>query len=241
MCQEYIRALCESIKTDALLGLPVSTFITIIGCGDPGLIQMYADATNCPYPIYTDPNRKIYKNLGMIQTKTLGTKPAYVKHSFIGLTLQGIKKGLPFLSSGLAFKYGNVMQVGGEFLFEPADVATPISSPRRESVSQPPLSEGAPTQHAQGSQRTSASHHEDEDYDPYGTEEKRITWCNRMKTQRDHVEIPELMEILGLDGDGQPIKDEKRWAKALKLRKGTGLSLASKMSRTSTQQDRVAA
>ncbi len=58
--------------------------------------------------------------------------------------------------------------------------------------------------------------------DEHGTEEKRVTWCHRMKSTRDHTEIPELMEVLGLDGQGQPIKDKKRWTRALEMRKGTG-------------------
>ena len=40
-CQEYLRTLAESITTESLLRLPVSTFITIVGCGDPRLIDMY--------------------------------------------------------------------------------------------------------------------------------------------------------------------------------------------------------
>ena len=51
-----------------------------------------------------------------------------------------------------------------------------------------------------------------------------------MKTTRDHAEIPELMEVLGLNGQGKPISDAKRWSVALQSRKGTGLSMGSKMS-----------
>ncbi len=32
-----------------------------------------------------------------------------------------------------------------------------------------------------------------------------MSWCHRMKNTRDHAEIPELMEVLGLDGQGQPV------------------------------------
>lgn len=34
-------------------------------------------------------------------------------------------------------------------------------------------------------------------------EEKRVTWCHRMKSTRDHAEVPELMDLLGLDGHGK--------------------------------------
>lgn len=59
--------------------------------------------------------------------------------------------------------------------------------------------------------------------------EKMITWCHRMRTTRDHCEIPELREVLGMDGSGVSIKDQKLWKKALETRKGTGSTMAGKM------------
>lgn len=75
----------------------------------------------------------------------------------------------------------------------------------------------------------------DEIEEPHLVEEKKVTWCHRMRTTRDHAEIPELMEVLGLNGQGRPIKDQKRWSKALETRKGTGLSLASQMNQMGGQ------
>ena len=106
-----------------------------------------------------------------------------------------------------------MQQVGGEFLFEPMEMATPIHSPL-----------------------------EDDDAKQLGmmnngngylgrAEEKRVTWCHRMRSTRDHVEIPELREVLGLDGEGRG-NNEKRWTRALSERKGTGLS-----ARTSESKD----
>ncbi|KAJ2957636.1 hypothetical protein NQ176_g11234 [Zarea fungicola] len=67
-------------------------------------------------------------------------------------------------------------------------------------------------------------------------EEKKITWCHRMRTTRDHAEIPEIMELLGLDGHGHPIKDSVLWEKTINKRKGTGLSMASKMNELTAAQ-----
>ncbi|KAH6686952.1 AhpC/TSA antioxidant enzyme-domain-containing protein [Plectosphaerella plurivora] len=223
-CQDYLRSLSDSITTDALLGLPVNTFITVIGCGDPALIQMYAETTNCPFPIYTDPTRSLFKTLGMTRTWDMGEKPAYIKKSFLSMTSGGIAQGLKKLTSGLATKGGDFKQVGGEFLFEPEDLVTPISTP--EAVETNRTLDSAYEQ-----QRNSGSTHEAEDL--YGNEEKAVTWCHRMRTTRDHAEIPELMEVLGLDGNGKPIRDHKRWTMALQKRKGTGLSMASQMSKMS--------
>lgn len=58
-------------------------------------------------------------------------------------------------------------------------------------------------------------------------EEKRVTWCHRMRNTRDHAEVPELREVLGLDGVGVPGKNERRWSRAVNQRKGMGLSAMS--------------
>ena len=152
----------------------------------------------------------------MVKTLVLGTKPAYMKKSTSRGLFDGIVQGLKFVPKGLALKSGDPRQVGGEFLFEPLDIATPIATPQDQQ--HPEI--GSLKGRGQG----------DENADDARVEEKKVTWCHRMKSTRDHVEIPELMEVLGLDGQGQPIKDEKRWSEALRTRKGSGLSMANQMS-----------
>ncbi|UNI20866.1 hypothetical protein JDV02_006915 [Purpureocillium takamizusanense] len=217
-CQEYLRSLSESIKPEALLRLPISTFIVVVGCGDPALIDMYVEATECPFPVYTDPTRSLFDELGMVKTLALGAKPAYMKRGMLRTMADGIGQGLRSIPRGLALKSGDQRQVGGEFLFEPLDVVTPIGTPEDGRLRPAAIGTVGPEGGVDGA-------------DAGPIEEKRVTWCHRMKTTRDHAEIPELMEILGLDGYGQPIKDEKRWSKALQERKGTGLTMASEMSK----------
>lgn len=221
-CQEYLRTLSASITPDALLQLPVSTFIAVIGCGAPELINSYIQETGCPFPVYADPTRRLYDELGMVRTLALGPRPAYMQGKSVAHTvISGVVQGLKQVKSGLVMKMGDQRQVGGEFLFEPAapTLDTPISTPRSEEDKKLELA------------------HEDDKPDGHAddpkVEEKRVTWCHRMRTTRDHAEMPELMEVLGLDGTGAAIKDKKRWEKALQTRKGTGLSMASQMSRMS--------
>jgi hypothetical protein len=165
----YLASLSESISPEALLGLPASTSIVVIGCGDPGLIPMYATETACKFPIYTDPNRKLFGALGMVKTLEMGKKrPAYQKLGMWRSSWDSIVLGLKQLPSGLAHKSGDPRQVGGEFLFESAE-----------------------------------------------GEEKEVTWCHRMRTTRDHTDVPELMGILGLDEQGKPIEDVGMWEKAV--------------------------
>ncbi|KAH0593113.1 hypothetical protein MHUMG1_09115 [Metarhizium humberi] len=223
-CQEYLRTLSESITPEALLQLPVSTFIVVVGCGDPALINMYIEATNCPFPLYTDPTRALFDALGMTKTLALGSKPAYMRKSMWKSALDSIGQGLRVLPKGLSLKSGDQRQVGGEFLFEPLDIVTPITTPKDERPTAMGSIEGA----SSGSRDLG---------DDGPVEEKRVTWCHRMRTTRDHAEIPELMEVLGLDAQELPIKDQDAWVKALQSRKGMGLTMASQMRKLSESKE----
>ncbi|KAI2624113.1 hypothetical protein GGS21DRAFT_532988 [Xylaria nigripes] len=208
-CQEYLRAVSTSISPEALLGLPVSTFIAVVGCGSHKLIDTYVRETQCPFPVYADPTCRLYQELGMVRTLSMGSRPAYMQHKSVAHSMvSGIIQGLKQVPTGLVMKMGDQRQVGGEFLFEPVSrsVETPISSPRPDKLT----SDCGPV------------------------EEKCVTWCHRMRTTRDHAEIPELMEVLGLEGDGVPPPgDTKRWEEARRIRKGTGVSMAAQMGRVS--------
>jgi len=234
----------------------------VVGCGDPGLIDMYAEATGCPFPIYADPTRRLYGELGMIRTLALGERPAYMRKGILSSSLSSIAQGLRQIRSGLVTKAGDQRQIGGEFLFEPYSVLTPTDEVDRQmgrseaslarkaaeaaaaatatatadDATSPPLPLGggdaAGREVGLGEAGGAIGHNgaDNDDDNNVIIEDKRVTWCHRMRTTRDHAEIPELREILGLDGAGQPIKDKKRWSKAVETRKGTGLSMASQMS-----------
>lgn len=219
---------------------------------------MYAEATGCSFPIYADPTRKLYQELGMIKTLALGQRPAYMSKSLLKSSLTSIVQGVKQIRSGLAIRGGDQRQIGGEFLFEPVDLRSPDASPVQEfdrrlrlddnrqgtgSGEKDPEKSNAAGAGEKGaainkhSRTTSVTDNDnDEIEEPHLVEEKKVTWCHRMRTTRDHAEIPELMEVLGLNGQGQPIKDQKRWSKALETRKGTGLSMASQMNQIGSQR-----
>ncbi|KAK7932381.1 hypothetical protein PG985_003093 [Apiospora marii] len=217
-CQEYLRMLSAAITPEALLALPVPTFIAVIGCGAPELIKSYISETHCPFPVYADPTKVLYNELGMVRTLAMGNRPAYMQHKSVAQTvMSGIVQGLKQVKSGLVLKMGDQRQVGGEFLFEPASLSldSPIPTPSDEEKTIDLDEKAGPA-------------------DDGKSEEKKVTWCHRMRTTRDHVEIPELMEVLGLDSEGAPKQQSaKRYESALKARKGTGVSMASQMSRAS--------
>lgn len=115
-CQEYLRTLSSSITPEELLRLPTPTFITVIGCGQPELIEQYAEISNCPFPIYADPTRKLYDYLYMTRTWDLGKKPQYFQSNVLATSIQSIAQALK--TGSKALKGGDFKQVGGEFMFE---------------------------------------------------------------------------------------------------------------------------
>jgi len=183
---------------------------------------MYQEATSCPFPIYADPTKKLYDTLGMTRTLSLGSRPDYQRRGLITVTMQSIWQELKQMRSGKALQGGDLHQVGGEFLFEPVNMNTPISSPAVvEEGKDEEKQLGESNGHVQlegglGSQSGLA-------------EEKRVTWCHRMRNTRDHAEIPELREVLGLYGTLGKGNHKRRWSRALLERKGSGVSSTARM------------
>ncbi|KAK0671784.1 AhpC/TSA antioxidant enzyme-domain-containing protein [Cercophora samala] len=235
-CQDYLRTLSSAFSPSDLLGLPTPTFIVVVGCGDPGLIDMYTSETGCPFPVYTDPTRKLYAELGMIRTLALGERPAYTKTHLVRSSLASVVQGLKQIPKGLAHKGGDSRQIGGEFLFEPAsgeDVQSPIKELGEwgnrdktgdgESVTMGVKHRASETPSIDGKNMELGGD---------GSEgvDKIVSWCHRMRNTRDHAEVPELMEVFGM-GVGEMAKipedvkglERERWERAVRERKGIGL------------------
>lgn len=108
-----------TITPNLLSQSPTSTSVAVVGCGDYRLIDFYAEQTRCPFPMYSDPTRKLYDALGMINTWDVGQQPGYISKSVPRLAIEGMWQALTQLPKGLTFKNGPPQQEGGEFLFEP--------------------------------------------------------------------------------------------------------------------------
>ncbi|KAK0739959.1 AhpC/TSA antioxidant enzyme-domain-containing protein [Apiosordaria backusii] len=234
-CQDYLRTLSSAFSPSDLLGLPIPTFIVVIGCGDPGLIDMYTSETGCPFPVYTDPTRKLYAELGMIRTLALGERPAYTKTHLVKSSLASVVQGLKQIPKGLAHKGGDSRQIGGEFLFEPVEeVASPIKelgewkagNNNNNNGQEPELG----VKHR--ASETPSIDGKNMELGGDGSEgvDKIVSWCHRMRNTRDHAEVPELMEIFGMSvGEQGSIpenvkgEERERWVRAVRERKGVGL------------------
>ncbi|CAK7269826.1 hypothetical protein SEPCBS57363_003797 [Sporothrix epigloea] len=118
-CQEYLRILSKAIPLELLAKADTPTRIMVVGCGDPALIDFYVEASSCAYPVYADPTRRLYDELGMVSTLAMGAPPRYMEHTNMwASSFRSIIDGLKQVSSGLWRKSGDKRQVGGEFLFE---------------------------------------------------------------------------------------------------------------------------
>jgi hypothetical protein len=84
---------------------------------------MYTEATSCPFPIYADPSKCLYSQLGMARTLSLGSSdPDYIHHPLAIGVVKSIVQGLTRVGKGDVLKAGDIRQVGGEFMFEDGKV-----------------------------------------------------------------------------------------------------------------------
>jgi len=104
--------------------MAIPTSIIVIGCGSPELIRQYKANTQCPFPIFADPTRLIFKHLGMgITFDPLGKKrPEYMKDIDVIKWSHGQIKEVFATKGKKKFRGGNLFQIGGEFLFQDGEV-----------------------------------------------------------------------------------------------------------------------
>ena len=117
MCQDYVRNLAADITPKMLESCSRPTSLVLIGCGQPELIADYVTRTNCPFPFYADPSRKLYDTLGMSTSLDTGPRrPAYQSSTLLSMTGKSFLQAVGYGTN--VFKAGDFSQVGGEILFE---------------------------------------------------------------------------------------------------------------------------
>jgi len=129
-CQAYLKDLTRGISIRDYFSMPTSTSIVIIGCGEPDLIPHYQRLTGCPFPMFADPSRQLFKRLGMKTNLNLGLhRPEYMQDTstvaWLGGQLIEVARNVrnpDGIRKRDVFRGGNFLQVGGEFLFEDGQV-----------------------------------------------------------------------------------------------------------------------
>jgi len=215
-CQAYLKALADSITMNEYFSIPVPTSIIVIGCGHPNLIPFYKAVTGCPFPIFAEPSRALFKRLGMVISGNIGgTRPDYMKDISPAAWAVGqvttIRQGLKVRQAALAQQkleaqaqarmeaqarlQANRQQAQDEAeefeRMEKLDVQS-----QRESMNS-----------AESKEPTMAIRKRDimRGGNPFQIggeflfEEGEVIWCHRMKNYRNHVEVPLIRKILELD------------------------------------------
>ncbi|KAI7342635.1 hypothetical protein KC354_g16183 [Hortaea werneckii] len=128
-CQAYLQAISASITKSDYFRIPTPTSIFVIGCGAPDLIPVYKRITGCPFPIFADPSRQLFKKLGMRTSMNIGSKrPEYMSEisapawAWGQVTTVKERVRAEELRKRDILRGGNPMQIGGEFLFDEGEV-----------------------------------------------------------------------------------------------------------------------
>ncbi|CAL1716927.1 unnamed protein product [Somion occarium] len=120
MCQDYMYSISKNVDPGALRRADVE--LVIIGNGSPGMIKSYRNIFRTPFSLYTDPTMHLYSALGMtLRSNDPGLESergSYVRHGLVGgiamVVRNALRVGMPIWEKG-----GEVMQLGGEFVFGP--------------------------------------------------------------------------------------------------------------------------
>lgn len=106
-CEEYCRALAASLPPKTLASTTPPTKLLLIGCGQPDCVPDYRKRTLSAlpdgetFPIYCDPDRKLFQKLGMAYNLQRTEKPEYITTGFFSLVVSSMKNGIMSGSKGL--------------------------------------------------------------------------------------------------------------------------------------------
>lgn len=107
-CEEYCRALAAGLPPKTLASTTPPTKLILIGCGQPDCVADYRKRTlsalgsDETYPIYCDPNRKLYEKFGMAyNTKRAYEKSEYITMGITSMVVSSLKNGIMSGSKGL--------------------------------------------------------------------------------------------------------------------------------------------
>lgn len=94
------------------------TTLSIVGCGDPILIQNYVKMTDCPFNIYADPSRSTYAALGFSVNETAAPEaPKYVQKYSTTSIFKAILISLGLATKTKSIAAGKKSQNGGELIW----------------------------------------------------------------------------------------------------------------------------
>jgi hypothetical protein len=204
-CQAYLKAISDNITMQEYFSIPIPTSIVVIGCGHPELIPFYKLKTGCPFPVYAEPSRALFKRLGMMMSLNIGTKrPEYMKDispvAWAAGQITTIRKGIKARQAEL-----NKMKIEGS------------ERRRRQAELDNDVAQLEAMEEAESARSVTASSFGGEDRlairkrdvikggnifqigGEFLFEEGEVVWCHRMKNYRNHAEVDVIRKVLELD------------------------------------------
>lgn len=111
-CAEYVRSVAHLVTDDVLS--TTETQVIIVGHGSPSMIAGYRKHLACPFPIYTDPTRKLQDALGILPAPLSG-RESPARQKFL-LRLNRAFDMFVAAAKMTSFRGGDRRQLGGEFI-----------------------------------------------------------------------------------------------------------------------------
>ena len=171
--------------------------IILVGIGHHSLIDAYAQRTQCPFPIYTEPSLRLLRTLGCHRwgglTYRFGKRPEHTHYNIPEMAFHSLYD-----------RYRSVFtdSLGGSDVSCGSSIASGGSSCTSEAglKKRPSLDylRAGPISQVGGE---------------FLFENGQLVWCHRMKGMRTHTELKTLRKILKIDDDASLIEAriESKW------------------------------
>lgn len=208
-CQAYLKAISDNITMQEYFSIPTPTSIFVIGCGHPELIPFYKLKTGCPFPIYAEPSRALFKRLGMVLSVNIGSKrPEYMKEispvAWAAGQLSTIRNGIKLRQAELnklKLEAAERKRRQAELDREAAQVDEMEARDEARSVSPSSMGDGGRGENNLSIRKRDVI--KGGNIFQIGGEflfdEGEVVWCHRMKNYRNHAEVDVIRRVLELD------------------------------------------
>ena len=203
-CQAYLKAISDNITMQEYFSIPIPTSIVVIGCGHPELIPFYKLKTGCPFPIYAEPSRALFKRLGMVLSMNIGMKrPEYMKDispvAWAAGQLTTIRKGIKARQAELNKEKIEASERRRRQAELDQDVAQLEAMEERQSTRSIAASSFGEEKLAIRKRDVIKGGNIFQIGGEFLFEEGEVLWCHRMRNYRNHAEVSVIRKVLELD------------------------------------------
>lgn len=208
-CQAYLKALSDNITMQEYFSIPTPTSIIVIGCGHPELIPFYKLKTGCPFPIYAEPSRALFKRLGMVLSVNIGMKrPEYMKDispvAWAAGQITTIQKGVKMRQAELnksKLEASERRRRQAEIDKDVARLEQLEAQEEERSITTSSIGSGGRGEDKLVIRKRDVVKGGNifQIGGEFLFEEGEVVWCHRMKNYRNHAEVDVIRKVLELD------------------------------------------